>query len=388
MGSSFTFFKEWSALRRFFQLTDEQRSLVFYAEDGSAWTHFEPMISHLTQMMDRDICYLTSSHTDPILETANARIRSFCVGEGAVRTWLFSGLRAGVFVMTMPDIETFHIKRSRACPVHYVYVFHSIVSTHMIYRTAAFDGYDTVFCVGPHHQQEIRMRESQADLPTKKLVEHGYGRLDTILATPHTKSGHRQPLTVLVAPSWGPQGLLESAGLELVRILVRAGYRVIVRPHPMTVRKAADVMRALSAEAAQQEALTVDTDMGSVASLETSDIMISDWSGAALEYAFGLERPVLFIDVPRKINNPGYEELGCEPLEVSIRTRVGQLLPPDRLSDAPAIIERLCQDPLALRESIRKARDETVFNVGRSGEVGAEYLARLVDEARGGTPIA
>ena len=32
--------------------------------------------------------------------------------------------------------------------------------------------------------------------------------------------------------------------------------------------------------------------------------MVSDWSGVAMEFAFGLERPVLFIDVPRKTNNP------------------------------------------------------------------------------------
>ena len=32
--------------------------------------------------------------------------------------------------------------------------------------------------------------------------------------------------------------------------------------------------------------------------------MVSDWSGAALEYSFGLKKPVIFLDLPKKVNNP------------------------------------------------------------------------------------
>ena len=54
-------------------------------------------------------------------------------------------------------------------------------------------------------------------------------------------------------------------------------------------------------------------------SLYSSDIMISDWSGVALEYAFALKKPVIFCDLPRKINNKNYLELEIDPIEVSIR---------------------------------------------------------------------
>mgnify|MGYP003326545469 CR=1 FL=1 len=46
--------------------------------------------------------------------------------------------------------------------------------------------------------------------------------------------------------------------------------------------------------------------MSTQESLHRSDLMISDWSGAALDYALGLNKPVLFIDVPRKVNNLDY----------------------------------------------------------------------------------
>ena len=58
-------------------------------------------------------------------------------------------------------------------------------------------------------------------------------------------------------------------------------------------------------------------------------MMISDWSGAALDYALSQSKPVLFIDVPRKVNNPSYQESAIEPLEVFIRDKIGQVIPPD-----------------------------------------------------------
>ena len=38
-----------------------------------------------------------------------------------------------------------------------------------------------------------------------------------------------------------------------------------------------------------------------------ADIMISDWSGAAFEFAMGLEKPVVFIDTKEKINNTDFQ---------------------------------------------------------------------------------
>ena len=46
--------------------------------------------------------------------------------------------------------------------------------------------------------------------------------------------------------------------------------------------------------------------------------MISDWSGVAIEYAFSLEKPVLYIDVPQKIFNPNFDEIGIVPMEIEL----------------------------------------------------------------------
>ena len=41
-----------------------------------------------------------------------------------------------------------------------------------------------------------------------------------------------------------------------------------------------------------------------------ADLMITDWSGIAYEYAYTTCKPVLFIDTPMKIMNPEYKKIG------------------------------------------------------------------------------
>lgn len=339
------------------------------------------------------MCYVTSDADDPALTRADARVRAFHIGSGAARTTFFRLVDAGVLVMTLPDLETYHLKRS-VHPVHYVYVFHSIVSSHMTYRKGAFDAYDTVLCVGPHHVAEIRRTEEVYGLRRKALVEHGYARLDTIMAagsaptpTPEEDGVKRvdHSRRVLLAPSWGTGSYIEAPwGRELVDAVLRAGHSVVLRLHPMTVRRFPHLAPTY-AEAFRGAPFRVETDMDARQSLQQSDLMIADWSGAALEYAFGLERPVLFLDTPRKVNNPEYERLEITPLEVSIRDEIGAVVDPTDLGAIGGWIERLSSDSEAFRARLRDARARWVYNVGRSAEVGAAHVARLADAAAAAT---
>ena len=376
----------WSSLRRFNAVPNDQRAFVFYAESRADWAHLGPIVEELIGRHGRTVCYVTSEEHDPIFQRADSKLLTFYVGMGSTRTTFFRLVDARVVVMTLPDLETFHLKRS-VHPVHYAYVFHSMVSTHMIYRPGAFDAYDTVFCVGPHHVAEIRRTESLDGLPPKHLVEHGYGRLDAILAertdpgTAIDAVGADGPTRrrVLLAPSWGPGSFIESpVGAELVDRLLTADQDVVLRLHPMTVRHHPDLVDELNGRFGAR-GLTIETDMRDRRSLAASDIMVSDWSGAALEYAFGLERPVLFLDMPRKVNNPEYERLGIVPIEDSIRTEVGELVRPDDLDAVMPAIERLCLRRGEVQARLREARERNVYNVGRSATVGAEHLVRLAD---------
>ena len=110
--------------------------------------------------------------------------------------------------------------------------------------------------------------------------------------------------------------------------------------------------------------------------------MGSDWSGAALEFGCGLLRPVLFVDVPRKINNPTYEALEIEPIEVSVRSQMGKILPIHRLSEIGNEAQSLLADASIWREDLRAAREESIFAPGQCGKVGARALIDILNMRR------
>jgi hypothetical protein len=315
---------------RFISLPKEQRSITFYSEGRNYWPHLEGIINELLDKSDLHVCYISSDKNDPGLFIKHARYFSFNIDEGFFRNWLFENIDTYILVMTMPDLNQFQIKKSKN-KVHYVYIQHSLVSLHMAYREGAFDHFDTIFCAGPHHIKEIRAMEIKYDLPKKNLVEHGYGRLDSIIHTSKnkllTKNFIKKNKHALIAPSWGSEGTIESGKAEkLIDQLLELKFKVTLRPHPQTIKFSKNEIDKILAKHKNNSLFNYEKNVDGQESLHASDFMISDWSGAALDYAFGLNKPVFFLDIPRKINNPNYKDIGIEPFESFIRNIVGVII--------------------------------------------------------------
>ncbi len=383
-AASPSFVASWREYRRFRKLPRESRAIVFYSESRQDWHHFEPIIERITGVAGRTVCYLTSDAGDPGLARRDERLLGFFLRKGLLRTALFQVCEADVFVLTMMDLGNFELRRSLK-PVHYVYLFHSLGSTHMADHANSYDHYDTILCAGPHHLREIRRREELVKLPAKRLVEHGYARLEQLLAerTERPARAAADPATLLIAPTWGEQSLLNVCGERLVEILLAAGHRVILRPHYMTARTSPELIARLLRRFESHPRFEYMDRMGETESLYRSDLLVCDWSAMAIEWGLGLEKPALFIDVPARVRNPEWRALGLEPLEASIRTEIGALVDPSRLDEAPALIEKLLADPERFRAKAASLRAQAVFNLGRSAEVAAAEIVRLADEHAG-----
>ena len=371
---------DWKEVKRFKKLDKKDRSIVFYLESESDFIFFKPVVEKLTQEYDTKICYVTSSKMDPMLSSNNKNILPFYIGDGMACSNFFINLKATIIVMTMPDLETFHIKRSKVYPVHYVYIFHSLVSTHYVYKKNAFDNFDTMFCTGNYQIIEIQERERKFNLNKKKLVRHGYGRLDTLINERQSASVGKNVSNnkvVLIAPSWGPNGLIETKGQEIVHILLDSGFNVILRPHPMTIKKSNKIIQKIEKEFKDNLNFKLETDIRNTESFFLCDCMISDWSGVAIEYAFAFEKPIFYIDTPQKINNPECDQIDLVPLEEKLRSQIGEVISLSELSLIPSKINQFLQSQNKFKEKIQKSREETVFNIGNSGEEGAKYLLEL-----------
>ena len=363
----------------FWKTPKEEKALVFYAEHEGYYPYFEGIIDALITNYKQRLCYITSDPDDPILQTSDPLIKPFYINK--LLSSFMTLVDSKVFVMTLTDLNQFHIKRSRH-PVHYLYVFHSLVSTHMMYRHGAFDYYDTILCVGPHHINEIQKYEEDNKLPKKQLIQAGYYRLERIYQAYQQFSSNKltskTKKTILIAPSWGENNLLELCGERLVELLLREGYEVIVRPHPETVHRDPELIDLFDTKFGTNSKFVLETSVATDDSILRSDVLICDLSGIALEYAFGTERPVIFLDGPIKIKNDQYKELGIEPLELSLRSKIGKIVSPENIENIPSLIDGLILNKEAYKDRIIECRDKHVSNFGNSAETGARHISELL----------
>jgi YidC/Oxa1 family membrane protein insertase len=377
-------FSGWRGWRQFKKLPREWRKIVIYSESGQDWHQFSGLVGELNQNLGCKTCYVTSDKSDPGLSYVHENFLAIYLPEGLFRTIFFQVNQSDIFVLTVMDLGNLQLKRSLH-PVHYVYLFHSMGSTHMVDNEDSFDHYDSLFCAGPHQVAEIRKREEIKGLPAKHLFDYGHPRLEEVieLGRAYRKEKHDgDPRTVLIAPTWGETSIFNTCGKELIGVLLDAGYHVIMRPHYQSKRKTPRLIAALRDNYAAHERFEYIDRMDETDSILRSDILVSDWSAMAMEYAMGLEKPVLFIDVPRRIRNPNWKELEIEPVEASIRRQVGEIISPESLAQAPEAIERLLATPGRFRDEVRELREQKVFRLGHSIPDGAAEIKRLANDLK------
>ena len=380
MKLNFKFGEGWGELKKIENLPLDEKKIIFYAENKASMNHFKALIVELTEKMNFHICYVTSVKDDLMLTSKNQKIKSFYIGDGAARTKFFLTLRTKIMIMDMPDLERFHIKRSKVYSVHYIYIFHSMFSIHSYLREGAIDNYDTIFCVGEHHVNEIRETEKVYKLKPKKLLSYGFPRLDTLMQQQNHIQINSQPKKlVLITPSYGKDNLLETCGLELIDILLKSNFKVLVRPHFKILKESKKLMKKIDEEFGKNPDFILEEGIISAELFQSSTCMISDWSGISFEYAFTFERSVIFIDVPKKILNPNSGKISLEPIEISNRHKIGHVILPTRIKEIPNLIITLNEDEKN-DERIRDIRSKTVYNLGKSAKIGAEYIQKLNKE--------
>lgn len=361
--------------KKFFSIVNKK--LVFYSESSGFYKYYQGIIEYLLAHTNIVIHYITSDPDDRIFEKAKEfpQIHPYYIGEKKLIT-LMMKMDADMVVMTMPDLENYHIKRSYVRKdVEYVYIPHGMDSLNLTMREGSVDHYDTVFCVGKEQMREIRETERVHQLPEKKLVEWGYSLLDQ-MREDYSKSTHEknsQP-TVLIAPSWQKDNIVDNCLDALLDNLQSTGYRIIVRPHPQHVRHQPEKMEMLKSKYATNPNIEIQTDFSSNSTVYEADMMITDWSGIAYEYAYTTYKPVVFVDTPMKVMNPQYQKIGIEPINIWIRNEIGTILHLDEINHAAQVVQNTMEHTADYHDKLEAFVNEYVYNLGCSAQVGAKYI--------------
>lgn len=367
--------REKADYKRFFAKENENKKLVFYAESGGFYKYFGAVIEDILETTDIVVHYVTSDPEDKIFKKVHPNLKTYYVGEIKLIT-LMMKLDTDLMVMTMPDLESYHIKRSYVRKdVEYIYIPHGMDSLNLTMRKGSMDYFDTVFCVGPHQKEEIEKTEEVYGLPQKVLLQWGYCLLDDMRKAYRQQEKKENALkTILIAPSWQEDNIVESCLEQLLSVLNTTRCYIIVRPHPQHVKHMPERMEALKKRFSDAERIEIQTDFSSNDTVFGADLLITDWSGIAYEYAYTTLKPVLFINTPMKIMNPEYEKIGVVPLNIFMRESIGSSLNLDEIDKAASEAVRLMEQKKEYHDKIEAFVNEYVYHIGTSAKVGANYI--------------
>ena len=372
--------KEKEDYKRFFSIVNKH--LVFYSESNGFYKYYKAIIEYLLENTNIVIHYITSDYNDNIfeMEKNNKNIKAYYIEEKKLIT-LMMQMDADVVVMTMPDIDNYHIKRSYVRKdIEYIYIPHGMDSINLTMRNRSINNYDTIFTTGKYQKEEQEKTNEIYNLKDRKLFEWGYSLLDDMINEYSKNLVKNEKKTVLIAPSWQKDNIVDLCLDEVLDSLKQGDFNVVVRPHPQQVRHMKEKFENMKEKYKDNKNIEIQTDFSSNNTVFSADLLITDWSAIAYEYSFTTKKPVLFIDTPMKIMNPEYQKIDIEPFNIWVRNEIGEVVSVDNCKDINKVVSKMLEEGKKYEEKINKLVNDSVYNIGKSGEVGADYIINTIQE--------
>lgn len=370
--------KEKADYKRFFSIVNKH--LVFYSESNGFYKYYKGIINYILKNTNLTIHYITSDYNDQIFELAKTEkhIKPYYIEEKKLIT-LMMKMDADAVVMTMPDIDNYHIKRSYIRKdIEYIYVPHGIDSLNLTMRKGSMDNYDSVLVTTKYQREECEKTNEIYNLKNRQIINWGYSLLDDMIAD--YKKSKKQPQktkTIMIAPSWQKDNIIDLCLDNVLKSLKGKKYNVIVRPHPQQVRHMKDAFEKMK-EKYTGTNIIIQTDFSSTDSVFNADLLITDWSSIGFEYAFTTEKPVISIDTPMKIMNPEYKKIGVDPINIWGREKIGEIIKVKDVKNIDKVIEKILKQPEKYKKQIHDLKKDSIYNLGKSSSVGAKYIINCV----------
>jgi len=354
--------KQREDVKRFYAAKKE---LVFYSEKSGFYKYFRPFVEYILKNSNIHVHYLTSDIDDQVFKKKHPRFHAYYCGPHKMIT-VFMKMDCKVCVMTVPCFHKYQYKRSLVREVEYVYIDHGFGSQTMVLEKDPFKYYDTVFCYGPNYNEELRVIEQFYGSKEKSLVDVGFPLFEEL----REKYAHYPPnekKTVIIAPSWQKDNILDYCLDDLMAALSKTDYNVVLRPHPEYIKRFPLKIKALRAK--YDNELQLDFQK----SILSADILITDWSTVAYEFSYATNRPSVFINTPMKVLNPDWEKYGIEPIDITLRDKIGVAVDVEDIGtiDKALVALKQIKNP---RAQLKKL----LYDVSNAAEVGGGCIIKAV----------
>lgn len=353
---------------------------AIFTDSKRYWNVFESICDEF-ERRKTNIVYMTASPDDPALSKKYEYVKTEFIGEGNKAFAKLNMLKADILLSSTPGLDVYQWKRSRDVK-WYIHISHA-ASDIVIYRMFGTDYFDAVLLSGEYQINQIRQIEKMRNLPAKELELVGITYMDDMkkrLENAPAISNHET--TVLLAPSWGPSGIFSRYGEKILDVLLKTGYKIIVRPHPQSFVSEKELMDSLMSKYPESDRLSWNRDNDNFEVLRNSDILISDFSGVLFDFSLVFNKPVIYTDTD--FDRAPYDAAWLEEelWTFAILPEIGQRLTADNLNNIKDVIDS-CINDTKYAEGRDKARKETWAHIGEAATRTVDYMINKHNELVG-----
>ena len=354
--------------------------ICIFSEGKRYWSVFRPICDEF-EKRQRDIWYLTGSPDDPALSSDYKFVHSQFIGEGNKAISRMNLIKAKVVLSTTPSLDVFQWKRSKTAK-WYVHIPHA-ASDITLYKMFGLDFYDAVLLSGQYQIDQIKRLETARGISHKELKLAGIPYMDKMnerLKASNRTTVNKEPV-ILLAPSWGTNGILSVYGSSFIDLLINTEYKIIIRPHPQSFTSEKILMDELMSKYPESDKLKWNRDPDNFAVLNEADLLISDFSGVLFDFSLVFNKPIIYTE-------PVFDksEYDCawddqELWTYDILPKIGRLLNNDNFENIGQLIQNCLEGSDA--EELSKGRDiarkQTWCNIGHGAEKVANYILAKYD---------
>lgn len=354
---------------------DTKKDIVIFSEDKRYWGVFQPVIEEL-ETRNIPVTYYTQDKDDPFFQQNYSLAKGEFIGKGNLGFSKLNILEAKICLMTTPGLDVYQLKRSKGVDYYY-HVLHAVDDA-TSYRLFGLDYFDGVFLTGSYQKAHIRLLEKQRGIKEKELIVAGCTYLDSLESRLKSFEAEKNGITVLVAPSWGPSGILSRYGDKLLTPLMETGFKIIVRPHPQSLISEKETIDSLMEKYAGDN-IKWDFNRENLESLSKASIMISDFSGVIFDYAFLFEKPFIYANCDFDMRPYDAYDIPESPWKFRVLEEIGIPLEEKNFGKIKEIIEKGIASE-NLNKKIKAAKDTAWEHRGMAGKIIADSILKKLEK--------
>ena len=285
----------------FLRLIINKYKIGFFVENKNIFEYLKPYI--LKKSKKRTIAIITFEEFNKLSD--NIQVYQFRTN--IIRELVFLTLKFEFIYSSTPNLNNSIFKKSIFSNCKYIFLQHSLCSVTMIYDFNAFDSFDAVQSVTKYQYDEYQEIKKLKKLKYK-IFKSNYLFLKEKI---YRKKSHNLK-KVLIAPTWKTDFYKSGILKKLSKLLNENDVKYDFRPHPLSLKK-----KEISIKELKELKICFNIDPN--LNYSDYDLLISDWSGIFLEFAF-LKKKVFLLETKKKVLNSNYDNIGIIPAEIKLRS--------------------------------------------------------------------